>query len=81
MQVQLREHGKAPPATLEGEAPAPLHQKACGAAERLKQIRPGAEGVRARAVDVRFHDLRHTHASLLLASGVPVHVVRGQAGP
>ena len=31
-------------------------------------------------IDVRFHDLRHTHASLLLASGVPVHVVRSRLG-
>ena len=31
-------------------------------------------------IEVRFHDLRHTHASLLLASGVPVHVVRARLG-
>ena len=30
--------------------------------------------------DVRFHDLRHTHASLLLTAGVPVHVVQGRLG-
>ncbi len=30
--------------------------------------------------DVRFHDLRHTHASLLLASGVPIHVVSARLG-
>ena len=29
---------------------------------------------------VRFHDLRHTHASLLLASNVPVHVVQARMG-
>ena len=28
----------------------------------------------------RFHDLRHTHASLLLASGVPIHVVQARLG-
>ena len=31
-------------------------------------------------VSVRFHDLRHTHASLLLAAGVPVHVVQARLG-
>ena len=29
---------------------------------------------------VRFHDLRHTHASLLLAAGVPIHVVQARLG-
>lgn len=29
---------------------------------------------------VRFHDLRHTHASLLLAAGVPIHFVRARLG-
>ena len=29
---------------------------------------------------VRFHDLRHTHATLLLTSGVPVHVVSARLG-
>ena len=28
----------------------------------------------------RFHDLRHTHATLLLESGVPVHVVQARLG-
>ena len=31
-------------------------------------------------IDVRFHDLRHTHASLLLAAGVPIHVVQARLG-
>ena len=31
-------------------------------------------------IAVRFHDLRHTHASLLLAAGVPVHVVQARLG-
>ena len=30
---------------------------------------------------VRFHDLRHTHATVLLTSGVPVHVVEGLPWP
>ena len=29
---------------------------------------------------VRFHDLRHTHATMLLAAGVPVHVVQARLG-
>ena len=29
---------------------------------------------------VRFHDLRHTHATVLLTSGVPVHVVSARLG-
>jgi integrase len=29
---------------------------------------------------IRFHDLRHTCASLMLARGVPVHVVSRQLG-
>ena len=29
---------------------------------------------------VSFHDLRHTHATLLLTSGVPVHVVSARLG-
>ena len=29
---------------------------------------------------VRFHDLRHTHASLLLAANVPIHVVQARLG-
>lgn len=29
---------------------------------------------------IRFHDLRHTHATLLLLAGVPVHVVAARLG-
>ena len=29
---------------------------------------------------IRFHDLRHTHATVLLTSGVPVHVVSARLG-
>ncbi len=29
---------------------------------------------------IRLHDLRHTHATLLLADGVPVEVVSGRLG-
>jgi integrase len=35
-------------------------------------------GVRLPAV--RFHDLRHVHATLLLQAGVPVHVVAARLG-
>ena len=30
--------------------------------------------------NVRFHDLRHTHATLLLTSGTPIHVVQARLG-
>jgi integrase len=36
--------------------------------------------VRADVPTLRFHDLRHTAVSLLLALGVPPHVVREIAG-
>jgi integrase len=29
---------------------------------------------------IRFHDLRHTHASLLIAAGVPIKVVSERLG-
>jgi len=29
---------------------------------------------------IRLHDLRHTHATLLLLAGVPVHVVSERLG-
>lgn len=34
----------------------------------------------ARLPVVRLHDLRHTHATLLLKAGVPVHVVASRLG-
>ncbi|MDP9766512.1 tyrosine-type recombinase/integrase [Deinococcus enclensis] len=38
------------------------------------------EVARAAGVDVRLHDLRHTHASLLLSRGVPVEIVSERLG-
>ena len=29
---------------------------------------------------IRFHDLRHTHATLLIAAGVPIKVVSERLG-
>jgi integrase len=34
----------------------------------------------ANVTTIRFHDLRHTHATLLLKAGVPVHVVAQRLG-
>jgi integrase len=39
-----------------------------------------ARAARAGLPVIRFHDLRHTHASLLLAAGVPVKVVSERLG-
>lgn len=36
--------------------------------------------VEARLPRIRFHDLRHTHASLLVAAGVPIKVVSERLG-
>ena len=33
-----------------------------------------------RAIDLRFHDLRHTQASLLVAAGVPIKVISERLG-
>ena len=55
---------------LDGE---PLHP------HRVASLRPGA----AESLDVspiRFHDLRHTHASLLLRARVPIKVVSERLG-
>jgi Site-specific recombinase XerD len=39
-----------------------------------------AHGKRAKLPTVRLHDLRHTHATLMLAAGVPVKVVSERLG-
>jgi len=38
---------------------------------------PAVDGLEPRP---RIHDLRHTHASLLLAAGVPIHIVSLRLG-
>lgn len=43
-----------------------------------RRYRRLADGVEVPSI--RLHDLRHTHASLLLAAGVPVHVVSQRLG-
>lgn len=35
---------------------------------------------KARCPDIRFHDLRHTYATLALANGVPIRVVADTLG-
>lgn len=35
---------------------------------------------RSPVPSIRFHDLRHTHASLLIAAGVPIKVVSERLG-
>src|ERR687889_764525 len=43
--------------------------------------RPGPQGAgEERLPLIRLHDLRHTHATLLLADGVPVKVVSERLG-
>jgi integrase len=37
--------------------------------------------VRADLPRIRFHDLGHTHASLLVATGTPIKVVTERLGP
>jgi integrase len=37
--------------------------------------------VRTVLPPIRFHDLRHVHATLLLQDGEPVHVVAERLGP
>jgi integrase len=57
--------------TLDGERP--LHPDNVTAAFRRVCARQGITGV-------RFHDLRHAHATQLLAAGVPVRTVSGRLG-
>ena len=40
----------------------------------------GLGAARPGAPEVRLHDLRHLHATTLLLSGVPVHVVAARLG-
>lgn len=51
----------------------PLHPD--GVSSRFKR-HVKAAGVR----EIRLHDLRHTHATLLLAAGIPLHVVSARLG-
>lgn len=37
-------------------------------------------GLPAEKAGLRFHDLRHSHASFLLSAGVPIHVVKERMG-
>jgi integrase len=57
-----------------------------GGRPRTCKIHPGTQlpepcGCAATlSVTPRIHDLRHTHASWLLASGVPIHIVQARLG-
>lgn len=42
--------------------------------------RHNAERFEEKLAKIRFHDLRHVHATLLLEAGVPVHVVAARLG-
>jgi integrase len=49
--------------------------------QRLQTILEMRRAMKAAGVPViRFHDLRHTFASIALAGGVPVHVVAKMLG-
>ncbi len=49
-------------------------------AERDAEIMRLGETERPALPAIRFHDLRHVHATLLLRAGVPVHVVAARLG-
>lgn len=42
--------------------------------------RHNAERSKKKLAKIRFHDLRHVHATLLLEAGIPVHVVTACLG-
>ncbi|MCW2881182.1 MAG: Integrase [Sphaerisporangium sp.] len=48
--------------------------------EHLTKCRRHLEAGGVELPEVRLHDLRHTHATLLLAKGVPVKVVSERLG-
>jgi integrase len=60
--------------------PGPVRQSTADPCTRL----PSAPGCGSPAKDqlphARLHDLRHLHATTLLLSGVPVHVVAARLG-
>ena len=59
--------------SLEPDGSRPLHPDTITGAFRRVRDRAGLEGV-------RLHDLRHLHATQLLAAGVPVRTVSGRLG-
>ena len=68
------------------QSPARQNEQVCRRTDGLL-LRPSTLSVGYKRIaggagiqGVRFHDLRHTHASLLLAAGVPVHVVQARMG-
>jgi integrase len=59
----------------------PRTRRLDGLADEAKELGDSAAAnVPAALPKVRFHDLRHIHATLLLRAGVPVHVVAARLG-
>lgn len=55
-------------------------QAAANAALTGAHEEAGADGAAAQLPELVVHELRHTHATILLRSGVPVHVVAKRVG-
>lgn len=69
-------------AVSDGHAEAPVFAGADGAPLRPQQVSDAWRAL-VRTLElppIRLHDLRHTHATLLLAAGVPVKVVSERLG-
>ncbi|MFL6027170.1 MAG: tyrosine-type recombinase/integrase [Friedmanniella sp.] len=64
--------------------PAAVRPRGCPAglpaASPARWSRPAGRGGEERLPVIRLHDLRHPHATLLLADGVPVKVVSERLG-
>ena len=72
MALQLVTPGVAGVRRHRGPAPQPR--------ARLPAVHPRRRAAAARCPGIRLHDLRHTHATLLLLAREPVHVVSQRLG-